>query len=53
MPTGCDIIITLMENVYYEIVKFQKIKKTSISTLINSVYILNEAFLSPLLFHNP
>lgn len=54
MPTGCDIIITLIENVYYEIVKFKKINKQVYQHIINSVCILKKSgLLSPLLFHNP
>ena len=53
IPTGLDIIIMLMENIYYEELKFKKIKKSTKKHFINSVYNLNHAkLLSPLLFHN-
>ena len=53
MPTGLDIVMTLMENIYYEVIRFKKIKKNVMEHFINSIYILNEAnLLSPLLLHN-
>ena len=52
MPTGLDIIIMLMENIYYEELKFKKIKKNVKEHFVNSVYNLNHAkLLSPLLSH--
>ena len=53
MPTGLDIVMTLMENIYYEITRFKKIKKNVMEHFVNSIYKLNDAkLLSPLLFHN-
>ena len=53
MPTGLDIVMTLMENIYYEIEKFKKIKKGVMEHFVNSIYNLHEAkLLSPLLFQN-
>ena len=53
MPTGLDIIMILMENIYYEELKFKKIKKNVKEHFINSVHNLNQAkLLSPLLFHD-
>ena len=53
MPTGLDIIMLLMENIYYEELKFKKIKNNVKEHFVNSVHILNQAkLLSPLLFQN-
>jgi len=53
MPTGLDIIMTLLENIYYEEFKFKKIKKNVKEHFVNSIYNLNQAkLLSPLLFNN-
>lgn len=53
MPTGLDIIIMLMENIYYEELKFKKIKKNVKEHFVNSVHNLDHAkLLSPLLSHN-
>ena len=53
MPTGLDIVMTLMENIYYEVIRFKKIKKNVMEHLVNSIYNLNQAnLLSPLLLHN-
>ena len=53
MPTGLDIVMTLMENIYYEEIRFKKIKKNVMEHFVNSVHDLYQAkLLSPLLFHN-
>ena len=53
MPTGLDIVMTLMENIYYEVTRFKKIKKNVMEHFVNSINNLNDAkLLSPLLFHN-
>jgi hypothetical protein len=53
MPTGLDIIMTLMENIYYEEIRFKKIKRNVMEHFVNSAHDLYQAkLLSPLLFHN-
>ena len=54
MPTGLDIIMTLLENIYYEIVRFKKINIDVLKHFVNSIHTLNQAkLLSPLLIHSP
>jgi len=54
MPTGLDITMTLLENIYYEIIRFKKIKTDVLKHFVNSIHTLNQAkLLSPLLSHNP
>ena len=54
IPIGLDPIMMLLENVWYEIIKFKRIETEVLKHFVNSINILNKArLLSPLLLVNP
>lgn len=54
VPTGLDLIMMLLENIWYDFRRLKKIKTDVLKHFENSIYILHKAgLLSPLLLKNP
>ena len=54
MPTGTDPIMTILENVWYEIIRSKKLHPDILKHIVSSITILKKAkLISPLLFENP
>ena len=54
IPTGLDVTMTLMENIYYEIIRYKKIKKNVMKHFVNSIQYLNKSkLLSRYLLDSP
>ncbi len=43
IPTGLDITMSLMENIYYEIIRYKKIKKDVMKHFVKSIQYLNKS----------
>lgn len=54
VPTGLDLIMMLLENIWYDLKKSKKIRFDVLKHFENSIYFLNKTgLLSPLLLNNP
>ena len=54
IPTGLDIIMTLMENIYYEIIRYKEIKNDVMKHFVSSIQYINQSkLLSIHLIDNP